>query len=59
MITFKNDADIEKMRRAGRIVADMFKLMRDMVRPGIDTLTLDRAAEALLVKEKAKPAFKG
>ncbi|MCE5201971.1 MAG: type I methionyl aminopeptidase [Synergistaceae bacterium] len=59
MITFKSDRDLEKMRHAGRIVADMLKLMRDMVKPGVDTLTLDEAAESLLVKEGAKPAFKG
>ncbi len=59
MITFKSDRDLEKMRHAGRIVADILKLMRDMVRPGIDTLTLDEAAETLTIKEGAKPAFKG
>lgn len=59
MITFKSDRDLEKMRHAGRIVADILKLMRDMVRPGIDTLTLDEAAENLTIKEGAKPAFKG
>ena len=59
MITFKSDRDIEKMRRAGRLVADILKLMRDMVRPGIDTLTMDAAAEELVVKSGAKPAFKG
>lgn len=59
MITFKSDRDIAKMRRAGLIVADVLKLMRDMVRPGIDTLTLDEAAEALVLKSGAKPAFKG
>jgi methionyl aminopeptidase len=59
MITFKSDSDIAKMRHAGRIVADMLKLMRDMVKPGVDTLTLDKAAEDLLVRENAKPAFKG
>lgn len=59
MISFKSDRDIEKMRHAGRIVADILRLMKDMVKPGIDTLTLDEAAEALVVKEGAKPAFKG
>lgn len=59
MITFKSDRDLAKMRHAGQIVADILKLMRDMVRPGIDTLTLDEAAEALVLKEGAKPAFKG
>lgn len=59
MITFKSDRDIEKMRRAGRIVADILKLMKDMVRPGIDTMALDVAAEDLVVRSGAKPAFKG
>ena len=30
-----------------------------MVRPGVDTYTLDQAAEALVLKENARPAFKG
>ncbi|MDO4987934.1 MAG: type I methionyl aminopeptidase [Synergistes sp.] len=59
MITFKSDRDIAKMRRAGQVVADILKLMRDMVRPGIDTLTLDKAAEDLVARAGAKPAFKG
>ncbi len=46
------------MRRAGKIVADILKLMRDMIRPGINTLTLDEAAEQLILREGAKPAFK-
>ena len=58
MITFKSDRDIAKMRKAGQIVADILKLMRDMVKPGIDTLTLDAAAEDLAKKAGAKPAFK-
>lgn len=59
MITFKSDSDLVKMRRAGRIVADILNLMGDMVKPGIDTLALDRAAEELINREDAKPAFKG
>ena len=59
MITFKTDRDIAKMRRAGQVVADILKLMRDLVKPGIDTLSLDAAAEELILKEGGKPAFKG
>jgi len=33
--------------------------MKDMVKPGVDTYTLDQAAEALVLMENAKPAFKG
>lgn len=59
MITFKSDRDLAKMRHAGRIVADILKLMKDMVKPGVDTLTLDLAAEALVRRAGATPAFKG
>lgn len=59
MITFKSDRDIAKMRRAGLIVADILKLMKDLIKPGVDTLTLDEAAENLVLKSGAKPAFKG
>lgn len=59
MITFKSDADLDKMRQAGRIVADILNLMAEMIRPGVDTATLDSAAEALIIREDAKPAFKG
>ncbi len=58
MITFKSDRDIVKMRKAGQLVADILKLMRDLVKPGIDTLTLDLAAENLIKKSGGKPAFK-
>lgn len=59
MITFKSDSDLAKMRRAGQIVADILNLMREMIRPGVDTLTLDQAAEEIIRRENAKPAFKG
>lgn len=59
MITFKSDRDLAKMRRAGLIVADILKLMKDLIKPGVDTLMLDEAAESLVLKSGAKPAFKG
>ena len=59
MITFKNDPDLVAMRKAGKVVADVLRHLRDLVRPGVDTWTLDQAAEELLSKENAKPAFKG
>lgn len=59
MITLKKADEIDKMKRAGRIVADVLKLMRDLVKPGIDTLSLDKAADDLLERESARAAFKG
>ena len=59
MVTFKKPFEIEKMRKAGAVVADILKLMKDMIKPGVDTLALDLAAESFLEKESAKAAFKG
>lgn len=59
MITIKNQDDLNEMRKAGRIVAEVFELMREMIRPGITTAELSKAAEALIKKRNAKPLFKG
>lgn len=47
------------MRRAGHIVRQVLDEMRVMVKPGITTMDLERAAEKLIREFGAKPAFKG
>ncbi len=59
MIAIKKDEDIKKMREAGRIVAQVHNLMRQMVRPGISTGELNQAAEELIYQAGAVPSFKG
>jgi methionyl aminopeptidase len=59
MITLKKPDEINRMRRAGRIVADVLIMMGDLIKPGVDTLSLDEAAEGLILKAGAKAAFKG
>ncbi len=59
MIRIKKDWEIEKMKRAGSIVADVLKLMGDLIKPGVDTKTLDDRAEEIITKSGAIPAFKG
>ncbi|MCX4265661.1 MAG: type I methionyl aminopeptidase, partial [Firmicutes bacterium] len=46
MITIKNRDDLAKIRKAGHIVAEVFELMQEMVRPGVTTAELNKAAEA-------------
>jgi methionyl aminopeptidase len=55
----KSSAEIEKMRRSGRIVRQVLEELRAMVRPGLSTMDLERAAEAKIQELGAKPAFKG
>lgn len=47
------------MRRSGRIVRQVLDELRDLVRPGLTTMDLERAAERRIRELGAKPAFKG
>ena len=59
MIVCKSPAEIEKMRAASALVADVLGELAAMVTPGISTLALDAAAERLVRDAGAQPAFKG
>lgn len=59
MISLKSEIDLRAMRRAGAVVADVLRLMRDLVRPGITTGDLDDRAEQLIVSAGGRSAFKG
>ncbi len=50
---------IEAMRKAGKLVAKCFAALTPMVKPGVSTLELDKAAEAFIIKNGALPAYKG
>jgi methionyl aminopeptidase len=58
-IVCKSAAEIEKMRRSGRVVREVLNYLRGMVNPGISTMDLERAAEKKIKEMGAKPAFKG
>ena len=59
MITIKTPEEIKIMREGGKILANIMKELEKMVKPGISTKELDRAAEALVLNSKAKCSFKG
>lgn len=59
MISLKSPREIEKMRAAGRIVAEILESLRGLVKPGVTTLSLDKFAESESKRRGAKPAFKG
>jgi methionyl aminopeptidase len=47
------------MRRSGRIVRQVLNEVSSLVKPGVSTMDLERAAEKLIRDSGAKPAFKG
>lgn len=59
MISIKTENEIEIMREGGRILATVLKELEKRAIPGVTTLDLDRAAEALILSYGALPAFKG
>jgi len=58
-IVCKSAAEIERMRKSGRIVREVLDHVRALVRPGATTMDLERAAEQKIRELGAKPAFKG
>ncbi len=59
MITLKSASEIDKMRRAGRIVAEVLEGMREHVAPGVATAELNELAESIIYGYGAIPSFKG
>jgi methionyl aminopeptidase len=58
-VVLKSSQEIEKMRRAGKVVREVLELVRSHVKPGATTLDLEKAAEARLTEMGVKAAFKG
>ena len=59
MITRKSAREIELMRRAGRVVAEVLALMESELKPGVSTGHLDELAERHIRNAGATPSFKG
>ena len=59
MIQLKNSAQIEQMKRAGRITGEALLVAEEHVRPGVSTWELDRAIHQYIVKCGATPSFLG
>ncbi len=59
MIVLKSREEIERMRVASAIVAEVLAALRERAKPGVTTAELDEVAEELTRKRGAKPAFKG
>ncbi|GAA0116394.1 type I methionyl aminopeptidase [Clostridium senegalense] len=59
MIIIKGDMEIEYMRNAGKVVADTLAKIESVIKPGITTAEIDKLAEEFILKQGAKPSFKG
>jgi methionyl aminopeptidase len=55
----KSPREIALMRESGKVVAEALRLCRAMAKPGVRTIEIDRAVEALFARRGAIPLFKG
>ncbi|NJD29196.1 MAG: type I methionyl aminopeptidase [Chloroflexi bacterium] len=59
MISRKSRREIDQMRRAGRIVAEVLALIESELRSGVTAAHLDQLAERHIRESGATPSFKG
>ena len=59
-VILKTPAQLELMRNAGRLLAQVFAELDSFIRPGVTTMQINDRAEAFIVDTlKARPASKG
>jgi len=59
VVLLKSPSEIEKMKKAGAIVATVLKEIEELIKPGATTADLDLFAQTRTKELGAKPAFKG
>ena len=57
MITLKTKREVEILREANGIVADVLATLAEMVVPGVTTAEMDAVAEDLIRNAGGKPSF--
>jgi methionyl aminopeptidase len=55
----RSSSDLAKMRKAGRVVAEMHSCIREAIRPGVTTLELDRLGREVIERRGARSNFLG
>jgi methionyl aminopeptidase len=58
-IRAKNPEEIEKMRAAGRVVAEVLARLQEIGRPGVTTAELDAEAVRVMTERGARSLFRG
>lgn len=59
MIFLKSRDEIKRIKDANQIIAEALIYIKQFVKPGISTASIDAEVENFILKKKAKPSFKG
>ncbi len=55
----KSPRQIKRLRESGRMVAEVYEMLRELVVPGITTGEIDRLCEEFILRNRAVPIYKG
>ena len=58
-VTIKSKEEIQCMRDAGKILAEVHEKLAEIIAPGITSLEIDRKGEELIRNAGCIPSFKG
>jgi len=59
MILLKSERELKYIRECNRIVAEIHRILSEVIRPGVTTAELEKLAIKLIREREAEPAFKG
>jgi len=59
MLYLKTNEEVELLRKSNILVSRTLAEIASLIRPGVSTLSLDKAAETFILDNGAQPAFKG
>ncbi|MGL4561053.1 MAG: M24 family metallopeptidase, partial [Brevinema sp.] len=54
----KNTLQLEYLRQAGKVVADIYNHLKTIIKPGVTGLEVDAIVEEMIYARGARPAFK-
>ena len=59
MIIIRSPREVEQIRKANVVVAEVLERLKTLVVPGVTTDELDGISEEIILSKGAVPAFKG
>ena len=59
MIIIKSDQEVDIMRAAGKVTAEILRELEHFIKPGISTMDIDCFVEEIIRKKDMVPSFKG
>src|SRR2546428_3714097 len=59
MVILKSKQEIAQLRKAGRIVAETYEVLRPHLKPGVTTAEIDKIAEEYIRSRGAIPSYIG